>query len=146
MDGQTSEPVTFRLVVGEDGEVTVQARTAIGDANFVGEGSNLGAAMQSLVGAVERSPAGNVHERHRRPRLDEESHPQPGSFPMFARTFIIDAPNKRPGQGQTTELTDEEANPVHAAIVRILDEAESEVRRKLQAISPTYPTFRLRAR
>jgi hypothetical protein len=43
-------------------------------------------------------------------------------------------------------LTDEEAKPIHTAILKILDEAESEIRRKLQALSPTYPTFQLRSR
>jgi hypothetical protein len=132
----TSEPITFKLVVGTGGEVAVQAGTAIGGAELVGEGSNVDAAMRSLIGAVLRGA-------HRRRHVDEEVHSPTGSFLMFARTFLIDAPAKRAGGG---ELTDEEAGPNHAAILKILDEAESEIRRKLQAISPTYPTFQLRTR
>jgi hypothetical protein len=144
----TSEPITFRLIV-TDGEtktreVTVEARTAIGDAGFVGEGFTIDAAMQSLIDTVLSSPEGHVRGPRRWRRLDEEMHEPAGSFQMFTRTFAIDAPVKR--GGQSSELTDEEANPVHAAILRILDEAESEVRRKLQALSPTYPTFNLRSR
>jgi hypothetical protein len=146
-----SEPITFKLIVGADSEtktreVTVEARTAIGDAKFVGEGSNIDAAMQSLIGAVLSSPEGNVRGPHRWSRFDEGMRPQEGYFPMLGRTFTIEAPAKRNEQGQSDELTDEEARPIHAAILKILDEAESEIRRKLQALSPTYPTFRLRSR
>jgi hypothetical protein len=95
-----SEPVTFRLVVGTDGEtktreVTVEARTAIGGAGFVGEGSSIDAAMQSLIDAVLSSPGGNVRGPHRWRHLDEEAHSPAGSFQMFGRTFLIDAPTKR---------------------------------------------------
>lgn len=146
----TSGPITFRLIV-TDGEtktreVTVEARTAIGDAGFVGEGSTIDAAMQSMIDAVLSSPGGNVRGPRRWRRLDEELHEPAGSFQMFTRMFAIDAPVKRGGPDQSSELTDEEANPVHAAILQILDEAESEIRRKLQALSPTYPTFNLRSR
>jgi hypothetical protein len=124
-------------------EVTVEARTAIGGAGFVGEGSSIDAAMQSLIDAVLSSPGGNVRGPHRWRHLDEEAHSPAGSFQMFGRTFLIDAPTKRADGG---ELTDEEAKPIHTAILKILDEAESEIRRKLQALSPTYPTFQLRSR
>lgn len=133
----TSEPITFRLIVGTEGETkTVEARTAIGGTTVVGQGSSIEEAMQSLIGGTQR-----------RLRMEEESHAPPGYFTMWARTFFVDAPVKTAGHGG--ELTDEEARPIHAAITRILDEAEVEIRQKLEAIVPTYPTqptFKLRAR
>lgn len=88
--------------------MTVEASTAIGDARFVGEGSNIDAAMQSLIGAVLGSPEGNGRGPHRWSRFDEGMRPQEGYFPMLGRRFIIDAPAKRNEQGHADELTDEE--------------------------------------
>jgi hypothetical protein len=134
---QTSEPITFRLIVGTEGEnKMVEARTAIGGTTFVGRGSSLEEAVQSLLRGTQR-----------RLRMEEEMSAPAGYFTMWARTFYIDAPVKTGEHG--SELTDQEARPIHAAITRILDEAEVEIRRKLEAIVPTYPTqptFRLRAR
>jgi hypothetical protein len=142
-----SESITFRLIIRPGGEVGVQAGTVLGNAELVGEGPNVDAAMQSLIRAVLSSPEGSTHQPHRRLRMEEEPHAPAGYFTMWARTFYIDAPIKTAGHGG--ELTDEEAQPIHAAITRILDEAEVEIRRKLEAIVPTYPTqptFRLRSR
>lgn len=101
---------------------------------------------EHTVDAFLDSAQRKLRGTQRRLRMEEEMDAPAGYFQMWARTFFIDAPVKRAEGG---ELTDEEARPIHAAITQILDEAEVEIRRKLEAIVPTYPThptFKLRAR
>jgi hypothetical protein len=172
-----SEPIVFKLIVDTHAEskrreVGVEARVTIADARFVGGGSDIKEAMDSLLGAVRNSPEryfrGRIvsyamghgeegmspQERYfralgRRPPQEGHSRmvidmpPQEGYYRMFARTFAIEVPLKRNEENEAVEeLTDEEARPIHAALFRILDEAEREIRRKLEA---TYPTFKLRS-
>lgn len=145
-----SEPIVFKLIVDTDAEtkkreVEVEARVTIGDARFVGGGSGIREAMDSLLGAVRSSPEGNVRRTivsHAVGHREDGMSPQEGYFRMLGRTFAIEVPVKRNEKNEAVELTDEEARPIHAALLRILDEAEREIRRKLQAI---YPTFKLRS-
>jgi hypothetical protein len=102
---------------------------------------------EHTVNAVLDNAEVKLRGMQRRLRMEEEAQAPAGYFTMFIRTFHIDAPVKTGEHGG--ELTDEEARPIHAAITQILDDAEVEIRRKLEAIVPTYPTqptFKLRAR
>jgi hypothetical protein len=65
-----SEPIVFKLLVGTNAEtkkreiLEVDASVTIGDAKFVGGGSGIKEAMDSLLAAVFAPPEGNVLPGH----------------------------------------------------------------------------------
>jgi hypothetical protein len=65
-----SEPIVFKLLVGTNAEtkkreiLELESSVTIGDAKFVGGGSGIMEAMDSLLAAVRAHPGGNVLPGH----------------------------------------------------------------------------------